>query len=424
MARIPAGAWRQWGLGMSSVFYAARQPIFDRDKRVYAYELLFRDGDANQFPEVDPNEATSRIIEGSVLNLGLDVLAEQRPAFINFTLHTLLKQFPSVAPKEQVVVELLETLQPGQRLLAECQRLHEQGYTLALDDYIHHPGWRAFYPYVDIIKLDFRETSQADIETVALALREFPSVKLLAEKVESHEEFERALVLGFSYFQGYFFAKPEMIRGNSLSPAQLSLVALLYESSRPDMDVARVCELVQRDVALSYKLLRYANSPFFRRRAEISTIRQALLVLGQEELKKILSVLFTAQASESKPEELVRLSMVRARFCENIAGLNGAVEPAVAFLTGMMSLLDAMLDEAMESVLARLPLEPQIPAALVAGEGALAKLLALARAYERGEFDVVRERAVGLALPADAVTPAYREGVAWASQQMQLLGYG
>ena len=182
-------------------FYAARQPILDREKNLYAYELLFRDGLANVFPDIDGDEATSKMIAGSQFNFGLDDFLGDKPGFINFTLETLLKKFPSLLPREQVVVEILETVQPGKRLLAEVQQLKEQGYVIALDDYIHQPVWRHFYPFIDIIKIDFRSTDAETIQQVLQAVTPFPHIKLLAEKVETNAEFQNALDMGFSYFR-------------------------------------------------------------------------------------------------------------------------------------------------------------------------------------------------------------------------------
>ncbi|WP_027670835.1 EAL and HDOD domain-containing protein [Rheinheimera baltica] len=403
-------------------FYAARQPILDRNKELYAYELLFRDGLENAFPDIDGDEATSRIVEGSQLSYGLDDFLGDKPGFINFTLDTLIKKYPSMLPKEQIVVEILETVQPGKRLLAECQDLKEQGYVIALDDYIHQPVWRHFYPHIDIIKIDFRSTSTDTISEIKQAIENFPHIKLLAEKVETNEEFQLAMDMGFSYFQGYFFSKPEMMQSKALSPAQMTLAELLYETSKAEMDLNKITDVFQRDVHLSYKLLRYSNSAIFKRRAEIETIKQALVVLGQAELKKFLSLLFTAQISSDKPAELMRLSMTRARFAEGLAQLHGKVDTAKAFLTGLMSLMDAILDEPIESVMSKLPLAKEIKDALVENQGLLADYISLIKHYESAHWKEANQAIVALQLPNEKVPDAYHTAVQWANEQMKALG--
>ena len=403
-------------------FYAARQPILDRNKELYAYELLFRDGLENAFPDIDGDEATSRMVEGSQLSFGLDDFLGDKPGFINFTLDTLQKKYPSMLPKEQVVVEILETVQPGKRLLAECQQLKQQGYMLALDDYIHQPVWRHFYPFIDIIKIDFRSTSMDTIEEIKTAIAAFPQIKLLAEKVETNEEFQLALDMGFSYFQGYFFSKPEMMQSKALSPAQMTLAELLYETSKSDLDLGKITDVFQRDVNLSYKLLRYSNSAIFKRRAEIETIKQALVVLGQTELKKFLSLLFTAQISSDKPAELMRMSMTRARFAEGLAQLHGKVDTAKAFLTGLMSLMDAILDEPIDSVMSKLPLAKEIKDALVEKKGVLADYIQLIQFYETANWQEANKAIQLIQLPAEQVPDAYHIAIQWANEQMKALG--
>ena len=400
--------------------YAARQPILDANKNLFAYELLFRDSLENVFPEVDANEATSKLIENQ-LNIGVEELTGSKPAFINFTLDTLMKKLPTMVHPDHIVVEILETVQPGKKLLNECKLLKEAGYTIALDDYIHQPVWRHFYPFVDIIKVDFMETSYEQMRDIIKAIADFPQIKLLAEKVETIEEFEKAIDMGFVYFQGYFFSKPEMVQSRSLSPAQLTLAELLFETSKPELDLAKITKVFERDVNLAYKLLRYSNSPIFKRRAEIATIKQALVVLGQAELKKFLSVLFAAQVSADKPAELMKLSMNRARFCELIGGHHGQ-DPSMAFLTGMMSLIDAILDEPIADVMNKLPLSEQIKDALVHNKGVLAYYLMLVKSFEVADWKKAEAMAAKLNLDSQTLPTMSNEAANWADKQMEALG--
>lgn len=401
--------------------YAARQPILDRDKNLFAYELLFRDSLENVFPEIDANEATSKLIE-SQINVGIEDFTSDKPAFINFTLDTLIKKYPTLIPADHLVVEILETVQPGKKLLNECKLLKEAGYTIALDDYIHQNVWRHFYPYVDIIKIDFMETSYEQMEEIKASIADFPQIKLLAEKVETIEEFEKALELGFSYFQGYFFSKPEVLQSRALSPAQLTIAELLFETAKSDIDFGKITTVFERDVSLAYKLLRYANSAIFRRRAEIANIKQALMVLGSIELKKFLSVIFAAQVGAEKPAELMKLSMSRARFCELMAQ-EQKIEPATAFLTGMLSLIDAMLDEPIEGIMNKLPLAENIKSALTEKKGILAAYIEIVKCFETANWSRSDKLLEKITFDKPKALNLYQDAAQWADIQMEVLGH-
>ena len=402
-------------------FYVARQPILDINKNLYAYELLFRDGIDNAFPDIDEDQATSRLIEGSEFNLGIDHLTGDTLGFINFTLDTILKKYALMLPPSSVVIEILETVKPGKRLLETVKYLKEKGYTIALDDYEHKPVWRHFFPFVDLIKFDLKAMPFSEVETVIADLKDFPDIKLLAEKVETLEEFERCKELGFEYFQGYFFSQPELVKTKSLSPSQLTLAELLSETSADNMDLPKITTIFERDINLSYKLLRYSNSAAFKRRSEISNIKQALVVLGKHELKKFLSLLFTASVSDDKPEELLNMAMIRARFCELLAKLHGKSDPSMAFLTGMMSLIDAILDQDIKTVMKQLPLSDEIKDALINGDGILAQYLELTLAYEKGDWEQESLLGKKLQLSEKEVPATYAEALTWAHDQLSSL---
>jgi len=404
-------------------FYAARQPILDANKNLYAYELLFRDSIDNVFPEIDGDEATSRMIEASKFNMGISEFTSSKPAFINFTLETLSQGYPEMLTNEEVVVEILETIKPGKKLLSLCKDLHSKGYTIALDDYEHQSVWAHFYPFIKIIKIDIQQSSLDEIKQVITAIKDHPHIELLAEKVETYQEYEQSLQLGFKYFQGFFFAKPEMVKTKNLSPSQLAMAELLYETSKPELDLNSITGVFERDVSLSYKLLRYANSAIFRRRSEISTIKQALVILGSSELKRFLGLMFAVTANPDKPTELIKLAMTRAKFCELIAkDMNATIDDSIAFLTGLLSMIDAILDEKLEIVLGKLPLAAEIKEPLLTRKGTMAAVIKLLEFIEHAQWDKTNLVMEKLKLDKDQAVKHYNEALAWADEQSMLAG--
>lgn len=404
--------------GIFMYFYAARQPILDKEKELFGYELLFRDSIDNVFPDVDGDLATSKMVEASKFNLGVSEFTGNKPAFINFTLETLSSGYANMLTTDEVVVEILETVKPGKKLLAICKDLYEQGYTLALDDYEHQKVWVHFFPYIKIIKIDWKISSIEQIKEVKQAIEKFPDIKLLAEKVETYEEYNQAVELGFDYFQGFFFAKPEMVKTKSLSPSQMAMAELLYETSKPELDLASITSVFERDVTLSYKLLRYANSAIFRRRNEVSSIKQALVTLGFVELKRFMALMFAVNVNPDKPSELINSAMARAKFCELVAkDINVPVDNSIAFLTGLLSLIDAILDEKLEVVLDKLPLAQEIKEPLLTKQGVLAELIKLLELIEHAQWDESSLIMKNLGIDKEKAIKDYNEALAWADEQ-------
>ena len=402
-------------------FYAARQPILDINKKLFGYELLFRDGIDNVFPDVDGDVATSKMIEASKFNMDITDFTSNKPAFINFTLETLSQGYAEMLTNEELVVEILETVKPGKKLLAICKDLHSKGYTIALDDYEHKSVWAHFYPYIKMLKIDIQQSDLNDVKEIIEAIKEFPHIQLLAEKVETYDEYDQARQLGFEYFQGFFFAKPEMVKTKTLSPSQMAMAELLYETSKPEIDLNSITSVFERDVSLSYKLLRYANSPIFRRRSEISTIKQALVILGSGELKRFMGLMFAITANPDKPTELIKVAMARAKFCELIAHeIRSQADVSIAFLIGLLSMIDAILDEELESVLAKLPLAADIKEPLLTRKGTMASLVILVELIERAEWGKTTFVMEKLKLDKEVVAKHYSEALAWADEQSQL----
>jgi EAL and modified HD-GYP domain-containing signal transduction protein len=403
-------------------FYAARQSILHKDKSLFAYELLYRDGLKNVFPDINDDEATAKLIEGLQFNLGLETLAKDSIAFINFTHHSLLAGYPLLLPKDKIVVEILETATPSRKLLNSCIELKEKGYTLALDDYEHSKVWLHFFPYIDIIKLDYSLTSEDQFQEILGALKPFPNIKLLAEKIETHAEYQHALDLGCEYFQGYFFSRPEVIKSVAFNPTQMSVINLMSEMNKAEPNINAVTSIFEGEVNLSFKLLRYLQSPIFKRRKEIDTIKQATVVLGNEELKRFVSLLFTAQFSENKPEELSLMSLARARFCELMVQTHilKGVESS-AFLLGLLSLIDALVDADIKELMDKLPLSQEIKDAIVNRQGASANLLQLCEMYEKADWPKIEYYCQNNNIDANKTAELFQQSLHWASERIKAI---
>ena len=368
-------------------FYVARQPILDRNKNLFAYELLLRDSLENIFPKnINEDEATAKIIEGLEFNLGLESLTQGSIAFINFTHDSLINGFPLLLDKDKIVVEILETAKPGKKLLAACIDLKDKGYSIALDDYEHDSVWIYFFPYVDIIKLDYSLTSEEQFKEIIAALKPFPHIKLLAEKIETYSDFQHGLSIGCEYFQGYFFSRPEIIKTIAFNPSQIAVVNLWSEINKPEQDIKKITSIFEEDINLSFKLLRYVQSPIFKRDTVIQSIKQAIIVLGHQEVKRFISLLFTAQFSIGKPQALTAMALSRGRFCELMVNATMPInsQPS-AFLIGLLSLIDAMVDGDLQELMDKLPLHDDMKNAIINRTGESAYFLKLCELFEKAD---------------------------------------
>lgn len=403
-------------------FYAARQPILNRDKTLFAYELLFRDSFENVFPKINDNQATAKLIEGLQFNLGLETLTEGSLAFINFTHDSLIDGYPLLLSKDQIVVEILETANPNKALLESCIELKEKGYLLALDDYQHHALWRHFFPYIDIIKIDYKLSTEIQIQEVVAETRAFKNIKLLAEKIETYDEFNHALALGCDYFQGYFFSKPEVIRSVAFNPSQLSVIKLMTEANKETPDIAKISAIFAGNVELSFKLLRYAQSSAFKREKKIENLKQAIVMFGLIELKRFISLLFTAQFSQKKPQELTVMALSRARFCENMVTLSHPkTDTSSAFLIGLLSLLDAMVDADINELMEKLPLSQEMKNTLISKQGEAGNYIKLCELFEWAQWDEAEQFCENQGYSASASLNIFQEGLNWASERIEML---
>jgi len=394
--------------------FVARQPIFDTHQNLFAYELLFRSGLENYFDLKDGDQATSDVIMNSIFFIGLKQLTGGKKAAINFTENLLLDGIPSLFPADQIIVEILETVTPEEEVVAVCRTLKQEGYIIALDDFVMQDHQSPLIEFADIIKVDFGETTDAERQAIPKRLAT-SDVKFLAEKVETLEEFKQARAWGYTLFQGYFFSKPVISTGRSIPSSKLSHLQILRQISQPNIEFDEMENTIKRDMAMTYKLLRLINSAYFGIAVEIKSVKQALVLLGMKEIKKWVSLLALEQLGADKPQELIAHSVIRAKFCENIAMTAGRDHQASEmFLTGMFTVLDAIMDIPMADVLEELPLSEDIKQALLGKPNDYRRILDLVLAYEAGDWKGFAERAAGLSIDESEVPDSYNESVEWA----------
>ncbi|MBE3666812.1 histidine kinase [Vibrio navarrensis] len=403
--------------------YVARQPIFNRKKHTLGYELLFRDGENNAYPtHIASNRATYRLIVENFLSIGINPVIQSSRCFINFPYQSLIRRLPLSLPKNKVVVEVLETCQPTDELLEAIRELHREGYVIALDDFTLMPEWRRFLPFVHIVKLDVMALG---LDNACELVREHQARRVkyhfLAEKVESAQEFEQAKEAGFKFFQGYFFSKPEMIETKYVSPEHAVALELFREVCQLEPDFDRIEKIISQDVTLSYKLLKFVNTQSTRLEVKISSFRQALIYLGQDKLKIFVSLVVASYISVRKPRELYNLSLQRAQFCELMSRRHPfSRHHEQGFMIGLLSILDAMMDLSVDTLVGSLPLSDVVKQALLHREGAYGDLIALEECFEQADWSGIEQISDKLGLSMDEVKYELIEAQRWSQELSQI----
>jgi len=392
--------------------YVARQPIVDREERVFGYELLFRDGLENAFSG-DKEEASRATLDRSLL-IGLDVLCDGRRAFVNCTRDTLIKGLVTLLPSMSTVVEVLENVPPDPDVVAACRALKEAGYMIALDDYVADDPRESMAEMADIIKVEMQLTTEE--QRTAMIKRYGPwRCRMLAEKIETHAEFVRARDQGFVYFQGYFFRRPETMNTRDMPAHRMNYLRMLQEVSRPELDVPGLERLVKAEASVCYRLLRYLNSAIFGLKNEVHSVRHALSMLGEREVRRWVRLVAAVGAGQEKTSDLVLSALVRGRFGELLSPRVPHGESDL-FLLGLLSIIDAMLEMPMAEVLDRLPLDRETKSVLLGQPSSLRPVYRLMLAHESGEWEAAAELSRSLHLDPEDVAGYYWQAQQWARE--------
>jgi EAL and modified HD-GYP domain-containing signal transduction protein len=400
--------------------FVARQAIFNREKEVFAYELLSRAGTQNKYEATDGDASTLDVIANGFLMFGLDELTDGKRGFINFTRKLLLEDVAALLPSTMVAVEILESIEPDPEVLAACRRLKASGYMLALDDFVMSATGSPFLDVADIVKVDFMGTSPQERQRIArdLAAR---GVKTLAEKVETVEHFEEASGCGYEYFQGYFFAKPVVRSTSQILGSKVSYVRMLSEVNQPELSYDHLESVIKQDISFTYHLLRYINSAWFGLRYKITSIKHALVLLGPKEIRKWFALVAMRYLGTDKPSELLQCCLARAKMGEQIAPLVGLDSRAPeVFLVGMFSVIDALLDTPMEVIMAKLPLDDQVKGALLGQPNVYKTIFDAILSYEKGNWEDFSRHASELRLDEQSVPEIYAESLRWTKKALAI----
>ena len=398
--------------------FIARQPIFNKKLEIYGYELFYRDNLNNKADFDDGNLATSNVIVNSLMLLGLENISGERLSFINFTENLIKKEAATIFSPDSLIIEILEGTKPTESFIEACIHLKTQGYKFALNDYVLNNYNEPLLKLVDIIKVDFVLTNKDERGKIAMQLKPFKA-KLLAKKVETYEKFEEAKEIGYSYFQGYFFEKPKIIKIKKIVESLQTYIRILKELNKSIPEFSSIAQVIETDVSLTYKVLKLVNSPAFTARSRVSSLDQALVRLGFREIRKVISILMLRNINADKPNELIRTSLIRAKLAEHISiATDDKKRSSEYFILGLFSTIDALMDQPMKIIMRDLPLEEDLKDALIGDNNVFKDVLDIMKLYEKGYWEVVARRSKAIGLNNRILPTLYLDAISWSNQAM------
>lgn len=401
--------------------FVARQPIFTKNEHIFAFELLYRNSGTNVFPITDGDFATLEVLTHSFLTIGINNLVGEKLCFINFTENLLDNTVFDKIPPKRVVVEVLEDISITPSLIEKLKYIKKLGFLIALDDFILHENINLYdelFSLVNFIKVDFMLSKPSERQVIEKIVKNnYPHIVLLAEKVETREEFYQAKEAGYGLFQGYFFAKPEIIKGTDVPANMAQYFRIISLLSDPVSSIEQIAEEIERDVSLSFKVLKIINSPTSRKRSKIRSIKQAVVMLGLEELNHWLYVLMLRESTVNSNGDgmaLIEASLFRAKFCELLAKNHSLRNSSEYFLVGMFSLIDTLLHQKMTLLLQELPLTDEVIETLTGKSTDMTPYLELAVACDEVRWNAMIAGAGAMGIDHITLNKYYLEARRWA----------
>lgn len=402
--------------------FVARQAIFDSQMNTVGYELLFRDSMTNRFPDVSSEQATTQLIEEQFFGAPVGRKNESKSVYVNFPHQLLVDGMAETLPKNRVVIEILETSKPDIQLLATVKRLQTLGFRLALDDFTMSSEWDAFIPYINVIKFDVQKNTQQEIDHYIDKNRALlRNTVLLAEKVESNDEYETFKKMGFKLFQGYFFSKPVVYKRNKLMHNRAFALKLMQEVNVEFPNLNSIEDLLKRDVSLSFKIMRYAQNILYNTRGltgfRNQSLKDIVLYLGINELRRFVLVACLTSFETVRTAEIYYLSLIRAKFCELLAGRSASHQLASeAFMVGLFSLLDVILETPLDELMGQIAVSPDVVKALKHQDGVLYDYVTLAQLYEQRLWTEASDMAGEMGVSESTVMEMMNRATKWADE--------
>ena len=368
--------------------FMARQPIFTTEKKVFGYELLFRDGLENAFPGIDGDVATSNLLSNIFFPFDFNEILGGKPGLVNFTKKLILQKIPLLLPEKHFIIEVLENIEPDNDIVSALSLFKKKGFTIALDDFIYHKKFHPMMELSEIIKFDIKETPLNTLSSIVEQIKSNYKLTLLAEKIETYDEFELAKKMDFKLFQGYFFSKPEMLSTKGVASSKITKLELINEVRKTELNIENTEKLIKNDAAIAFKLLKFINSAYFYRLNPIDTIKEAITYIGTDELRKFINIVVISDLNTDKPNELVRTCIIRAKMCEKFAGIfNTDLKQDELFTLGLFSLMDAMLDCKMEDILKHINFSEKMQMAMLGNNKEFNKILNIVISWDQGDWD-------------------------------------
>ncbi|KZY45890.1 MULTISPECIES: EAL and HDOD domain-containing protein [Pseudoalteromonas] len=372
--------------------YIARQPIFNADRSLYAYELLYRESSDNVFPVgTSDGQATGRLFFNALMLMGLEKLTGFQPAFINLSTDAILDDFPKLLQPRSAVIEIVERATSIPKVVSRVKQLKQEGYLFALDDYDGTDKWQYILPLMDFIKL---EVTQPIIKTnmmIKKLKRSFPETTIIVERIETYEDFKQLKAAGCDLFQGYFFAKPELLSFGNVEPSKVAVLELLNCTAQTDLNFDAIQQRVAKDIGLTARILKLVNARISNSQQTIRSISQAVIYLGEDAIRQFVRVLALSELGNDKPQELTKLGLTRAKFIALMLEPGGKDLAEQGYLVGLLSVLDAILDMELDIIAKEFSLGSELSSALLNFNGMQGASLQLVKAMEEEQWQTAHE---------------------------------